>query len=167
MGPVDGEATDAVERVVRAEYGRLVRAVALSCGSVAEAEDAVQEAFGRAWERAQRGELPNHLEGWVVTVALNESRSAWRRTRRNQPLGGRPRAALSALDPELVDLRDAVSTLPARQREVVVLHYYLGYPVREIAGLLAVSEGNVKNALFRARNSLATALRVEEEVPNE
>ena len=67
----------------------------------------------------------------------------------------------------MVDLRDAVATLPTRQREVVVLHYYLGYPVREIAGLLAVSEGNVKNALFRARASLATALRVEEEVPNE
>ena len=53
------------------------------------------------------------------------------------------------------------------QREVVVLHYYLGYPVREIAGLLSVSEGNVKNALLRARASLATALRVEEEVPND
>jgi RNA polymerase sigma-70 factor (ECF subfamily) len=167
MGIVDGEATDAVERVVRAEYGRLVRAVALSCGSVAQAEDAVQEAFGRAWERAQRGDLPDRLEGWIVTVALNESRSAWRRTRRNQPLGGAPHAVGQPIEPELVDLRDAVATLPTRQREVVVLHYYLGYPVREIAGLLSVSEGNVKNALFRARASLATALRVEEEVPYE
>ena len=54
--------------------------------------------------------------------------------------------------------------LPRRQREVVVLHYYLGYEVRLIAGLLDVSEGNVKNALHRARASLARALNVEEEV---
>jgi RNA polymerase sigma-70 factor (ECF subfamily) len=155
--------TDAVEQLARAEYARLVRAVALSCGSTPTAEDAVQEALARAWERARRGESFDHLAGWVVTVALNLTRSRFRRTRREVPLAERADTSVEH-DASLVDLADAVRALPRRQREVVVLHYYLGYEVRVIASLLRVSEGNVKNALHRARASLARALRVEEEV---
>jgi RNA polymerase sigma-70 factor (ECF subfamily) len=155
--------TDAVEQLARAEYVRLVRAVALSCGSVAAAEDAVQEALARAWERARGGQSFHHLAGWVVTVALNLTRSRFRKARRERPLTDRADTSVE-YDPALLDLADAVRALPRRQREVVVLHYYLGYEIRVIASLLEVSEGNVKNALHRARASLARALRVEEEV---
>jgi RNA polymerase sigma-70 factor (ECF subfamily) len=162
MTDISGE-PEAVEQLVRTEYVRLVRAVALSCGSVPSAEDAVQEALTRAWERASKGESFEHLGGWVVTVALNLTRSRFRRGRREMPLRDRP-PVLIEHDPALIDLAIAVDALPRRQREVVVLHYYLGYEVRLIATLLDVSEGNVKNALHRARASLAASLREEEEV---
>jgi RNA polymerase sigma-70 factor (ECF subfamily) len=162
MEDISGE-RKAVEQLVRTEYVRLVRAVALSCGSPSVAEDSVQEALTRAWERAGRGEAFDHLAGWVVTVALNLTRSRFRRERREAPLTDRSDRS-SDPDPELIDLADAVDALPRRQREVVVLHYYLRYEVRLIAHLLDVSEGNVKNALHRARRTLATALHSEEEV---
>jgi RNA polymerase sigma-70 factor (ECF subfamily) len=163
MEGIAGESTDAVEQLVRAEYVRMVRAVALSCGSVPVAEDAVQEALARAWDRARRGERFEHLAGWVVTVALNLTRSRFRSARRERPLDERAERVVEH-EVELIDLAAAVDGLPRRQREVVVLHYYLGYEVRLIASLLDVSEGNVKNALHRARASLAHALRIEEEV---
>lgn len=155
---------DAIELLVRADYPRLVRAVAMSCGSLPTAEDAVQEALTRAWERAGSGEQFDHLAGWVVTVALNLARNRFRRLKRELPLDARPALTTTAIDPTLVDLSRAVAALPRRQREVVVLHYYLGYEIRMIASLLEVSDGNVKNALHRARASLARALGVEEEV---
>src|SRR5438876_11667136 len=63
------------------EYARRVAGVALACGSRAAAEDAVQEALARAWERSERGEQYDSLRAWVMRVAINLTRSAYRRTR--------------------------------------------------------------------------------------
>jgi DNA-directed RNA polymerase specialized sigma24 family protein len=56
-----------------------VAAVALVTGSRPAAEDAVQEALVRAWERTRKGEAIDSLGAWVATVALNVSRSGVRR----------------------------------------------------------------------------------------
>jgi RNA polymerase sigma-70 factor, ECF subfamily len=141
-------------------YGRVVGVVALVTGSRAAAEDAVHEALARAWER---GGI-DHLDRWVLTVALNLARNRWRKVRREVPAGDTARRddGCEPDDGRLVDLRRAVRALPARQREVVALHYLLDLPVAEVARLLGLSEGGVKHALFRARRSLAEALAVEE-----
>jgi RNA polymerase sigma factor (sigma-70 family) len=162
MSGVDG-GTDAVEALARTEYERLVRAVALSCGSLATAEDSVQEAFGRAWRRAADGATFDHLAGWVVTVALNEARRVGRRERRAGAHLDDPHESRAPDLAAVLDLRAAVLALPTRQREVVVLHYFLDWPIAAIAGALGVSEGNVKNALFRGRASLADHLAIDEE----
>jgi RNA polymerase sigma-70 factor (ECF subfamily) len=175
----DGSQLD--ERQIReflaTEYPRLVGAVALLAGSRALAEDSVQEALVRAWERSERGERIESLGSWVMTVAINLSRSAWRRRRVERraraKLGERMAAPMDpgTSAPELVDLRRAVDALPRRQREVVVLHYYLDLPVATIGVALGVDVGTVKTSLFRARRSLAAALGVadaehEEEEPD-
>ena len=67
-------------------YPRLVTAVALVSGSRAAAEDAVQEALARAWERSERGEAIESLPAWVTRVAMNLSKS---RLRRRVPNGER------------------------------------------------------------------------------
>jgi len=157
-----GGPTGAVAELVRDEYPRLVRAVALACGSLPEAEDAVQEALARAWDRAGKGQELDHLAGWVVTVALNLTRSGHRRLVRHRravtELGRRAEHDRPAEQPSDLDLRAAVESLPRRQREAVVLHYYLGFDVASIAATLGVSGGTIKTALFRARAALAAAL---------
>jgi RNA polymerase sigma-70 factor (ECF subfamily) len=146
----------------------LVGAVALIAGSRAPAEDAVQEALARAWERTERGERIDSLGAWVMTVAINLTRSAWRR-RRVERRAGKQLAERTArpVDPaavssELVDLRRAIDSLSVRQREVVVLHYYLDLPVAAIGAALEVDVGTVKTTLFRARRALAATLGVED-----
>lgn len=152
---------EAFRRFVESDYQRLVRAVALACGSAVAAEDAVQEALARAWERSQRGEVIESLGKWTVTVALNVVRSGLRRVRLQRRLWPRLARDLPGSpvdDVEVVELRNGLAALPRRQREATVLHYYLGFPVREIAVVLGVSQGTVKTALSRARASLARQL---------
>src|SRR5688500_14667093 len=67
-------------RVPGARLPRVVNAVALASGSYPAAEDAVQEALVRAWIRSERGERLESLPAWVAAVALNQTRSGWRRT---------------------------------------------------------------------------------------
>jgi RNA polymerase sigma-70 factor, ECF subfamily len=149
-------------------YPRLVAGVALITGSKAAAEDAVQEALARAWERSERGEQIESLPAWVTRVAMNLSKSRLRRMR----VEAKHRADVSgvvadggATSDSRIDLGRALASLPQRQREVTVLRYYLGLNVAEIADTLELHEGTVKTSLFRARAALAAALGepVEEE----
>jgi RNA polymerase sigma-70 factor (ECF subfamily) len=155
---------DRIRDFVDGEYAQVVATVSLVCGSVATAEDSVQEALARAWERLERGEHIDRLAAWVTTVALNLARSQmrrWRSERRARDRLGPLRDDLSnapAASGDAHAVREALRTLPRRQREVTVLRYYLGLDVREIAASLGVAEGTVKAMLFRARHSLAALL---------
>jgi RNA polymerase sigma-70 factor (ECF subfamily) len=140
-----------------------VAAVALACGSRPAAEDAVQDALARAWERSERGERIESLKAWVTKVALNLVRSGWRRALVERRHRSRARADERLAAPprppdDLLDLQRALAALPSRQREAVVLHYYLDLPVVQVASALGVTEGTVKTSLFRARHALALAL---------
>jgi RNA polymerase sigma-70 factor (ECF subfamily) len=162
---VDGE----IERCIRSEYQRLVGAVAVVTGSTAAAEDAVQEAFARAWERSRRGETFTHLPGWVATVALNHARRGHRRRQAEDRavvrLTAAPARVARPTDAAAVDVavHTAIAGLAGRQREAVVLHHLLDLDVATTADLLGVSEGTVKSALHRARAHLAEALADHEE----
>lgn len=158
--------TAEIERCIDEEYKRLVVVVSLVTGSTPLAEEAVQEAFARAWERSERGQEFDHLAGWVATVALNQARSGRRRMTTERWTMGRlartPRAE-PASTPELeIVVRSAVDGLARRQRDAVVLYYLLDVNVATCARLLRVSEGTVKTALARARVRLAEALGDQE-----
>jgi RNA polymerase sigma-70 factor (ECF subfamily) len=145
-------------------YPRLVAAVALVSGSRPAAEDAVQEALLRAWERSERGEPIESLPAWVTTVALNLARSGLRRLRAERRARTRIRAT-EITDPaevERVDVERALADLPRRQREAIVLRYYLEMDTKQVAEVLQVHEGTVKSTLFKARAALAEALGVRE-----
>jgi RNA polymerase sigma factor (sigma-70 family) len=150
-------------------YPRLVAGVALITGSRAAAEDAVQEALARAWERSERGEQIESLPAWVTRVAVNLSKSKLRRMRvearhRDDVASLQVADAGAASSDAKIDVERALADLPRRQREVTVLRYYLGLNVAEIASTLDLNEGTVKTSLFRARQALAAALGEPEPV---
>jgi len=155
----------ALREFLHTSYPRLVAAVALVCGSRPAAEDAVQEALLRAWERSEKGEEIDSLEGWVTTVALNLGRSGLRRMRSERRARARLDRSAAGEPPtaDRIDVDRALSALPRRQREVAVLRYYLQLDTREVASALQLDEGTVKSSLFRARASLAQALGIDNE----
>jgi len=170
LGSVEGDAVDEVElrEFLRERYPRLVGAVALVTGDAASAEDAVQEAIVRAWERTERGEQIAALDRWVAAVALNLSRSRLRRLRVERlarpKLVGAPPVQPSG---DRVDIGRALAELPRRQREVAVLRYVLDLSTEEIAKQMRTSEGTVKSQLFKARAHLAVALSLVEDPDEE
>ena len=155
----------AVREFLHTSYPRLVAAVALTSGSRPAAEDAVQEALLRAWERSERGDSIDSMNAWVTTVALNLARSGLRKVIAERKARSRLQgmAGGDVIDPERVDVERALTKLPRRQRESVVCRYYLGMDTKEIAKVLKVSEGTVKSTLFRARAALAVSLGVDED----
>lgn len=128
------------------------------------AEDAVCEALARAWERSERGERIESLAAWVTAVAVNLSRSRWRRLMAERRARERLERRLMEPDSDRsVDLERAMRRLSHRQRQATVLHYYLGYEVGDVADLLGIAEGTAKSTLHRAREALAGSLHVKED----
>jgi RNA polymerase sigma-70 factor, ECF subfamily len=165
--------SDLDEHSIRAflatDYPKVVAAIALISGSRAAAEDAVQEALARAWERSERGERIESLKAWVTTVAVNQVRSGFRSLRAERRARQRsgPRGSEGVVLPSVVgaeqavDVRRALMALPRRQREATVLRYYLDLDVAEVARVLRINEGTAKTTLHRARKALAVALGEE------
>jgi RNA polymerase sigma factor (sigma-70 family) len=111
------------------------------------------------------------LPAWVAAVALNQTRSGWRRAmaerraRRRMPESP---AALPGPSDDHMDVASALATLPRRQREVAVLRYLLEMSTAEVAAALGIGEGTVKSTLARARTHLARTLAIhDDEVAND
>lgn len=124
---------------------RLYRALVMTIRDRDVATEAIDEAMARAAERwSVIGEYASP-EGWVYRVALNWSRSVFRRRR---PVLAESEAVWDLLpDP---DVARAVADLPMRLREVVVARYYMDWSVPQISGHLNVPLGTVKSRLHRA-----------------
>jgi RNA polymerase sigma-70 factor (ECF subfamily) len=156
-----GGALDEIEvrRLIQEAYPKLVAGLTLVCGSRAAAEDAAQEALARWWERSSRGQTIETPEAWMTAVALNLARSRLRRLRAERRARDRLQpSSIPEPAPEVVDLRRALAQLPTREREAVVLHYYMDLSVAEVAAIQGVSDGTVKTSLHRARRRLAQTL---------
>jgi RNA polymerase sigma factor (sigma-70 family) len=148
----------------------VVNAVALASGSYPAAEDAVQEALVREWMRSERGEQLDSLPAWVAAVALNQTRSGWRRAMAERRARRRipESSGVAAPSADHVDVARALEALPRRQREVAVLRYLLEMSTAEVASALGIGEGTVKSSLSRARTHLVDALAVHDvEVTND
>ena len=138
-------------------------AVTLVTGNRPAAEDAVQNALAEAWVRTQRGKPIDNLTAWVWRAASNRAVSGVRRIlaerRASNRLEERDRTHRPAsTEAETVDIDRAVRRLPLRQRQVVVLKYFLSMRVDEMASVLGISEGSVKTSLHRGRGALARML---------
>jgi len=143
------------------DFDRLVGSVALVCGSRQLAEEAVAEAFTRAFARRSRFDEAKP-SGWIFRVAMNELKMRWRRDRlENRWLGRQRPETLQNTEPD-PELWAAVAELPQRQREVIALRYIAEYSQPEVADALGISVGTVASTLHDARQALGRALDREE-----
>jgi len=164
-----GLTEDELRDFVATSYGRIVAGLTLLCGSPGAAQDAVDEALARAWERSRSSTIES-LPAWITTVATRVALGTLRRRqaerRAVERLLSQPRPSAVPAEVAAVDVRRALAALPARQREATVLRYYFDLDIEAIATALGVSSGTVKTSLFRARASLAATLDISEAVGN-
>lgn len=154
-----------IDALYAASYRRLVVQMYALCGDLADAEDAVQEAFVTAIRKQRALAEVNNPEAWLRTVALNRIRGGWRHAlvvRRYEVKVPGPQATVE-VGPEHVAIVRALADLDDQQRHVVVLHHLADLSVGQIAAELGVPEGTVKSRLSRARGRLAGLLDDREE----
>ena len=140
-------------------------------GNAAEAEDAAQETFLRAYTRLHTYDPRRPFSTWLLSIASHYCIDCLRRRRVTWvPLedlgdGQWTSGSLPAPEEALIqeEARDEVQRLidrlPPPDRAVVVLRYWYDLSLREIAQVMGTTESAVKSRLFRARRALAQAVR--------
>jgi RNA polymerase sigma-70 factor (sigma-E family) len=153
-----------LEDLYRTHRMRLVRLAMLLVDEPATAEDVVQEAFAglhRNW-----GGLRDAAAaiGYLRTAVVNGSRSVLRRRKTARDytpphaVNARSAESLAMLTAEHQAVVAALSQLPPRQREVLVLRYYLNLSDQQIAADLGVARGTVASTVSRALAALGREL---------
>jgi RNA polymerase sigma-70 factor (sigma-E family) len=150
------------ERFVLERSTGLLRTAVLLVGDRGHAEDLVQTALLRLARRW--GSIREHPEAYARMVLVNLTRDHWRRLGRHAKEQELDEAVQHAVTRDPADtvvdrdaLRRALAGLPRRQREVMVLRFFVDLSVAETAAALGVSEGTVKTQTSRA----VTRLRQE------
>jgi RNA polymerase sigma-70 factor, ECF subfamily len=147
-----------------ASFGRLTGQLAAMTGDRAEAQDALQEAFIRAWQHRGRLDRTASPEAWVRTAAWRIAMTRWRRTQSGLRLlgpraaAGRPPESVAGPTPDRVALEAALRQVPAEQRRVLVLYYVCDLSVAQIAAETGAPAGTVKARLARGRAGMAPYL---------
>ena len=157
-------ATDAraLERLVESTGTGLVRYAARILGSVADAEDAVQEGYVKAYDALVAGRFDGRssLKTWLYRI-VTRTAIDYRRSRATRekfldvspdPAVDGPRAADAHV--ALRELEALLDELPDEQRGALVLQAMEGFTNREIGEILGCSEGAVEQRLVRARATL-------------
>jgi RNA polymerase sigma-70 factor (sigma-E family) len=159
-------ADEAVTRLFAAHYRQLVRLAALLLADRAVAEELVQDAYVQLHQRWTKLRDPHKALGYLRTSVVNGARSAQRRrgvadryVAGQLPLAPAPSAELGALGALAhAEVIAALRALPTRQREVLVLRYYLDLSETEIADTMGISRGAVKSHASRGIAALRTTL---------
>ncbi|MBG0562068.1 SigE family RNA polymerase sigma factor [Actinoplanes aureus] len=148
----DGFYRDTSRRLMRYAYGLT--------GDAGEAQDLVQEAYARAWQRWRRISRYEDPEAWLRLVVNRLSTDRWRRmfVRRDRAAAEPPLPPVAPPSENTVLLVTAMRTLPPAHRNALALHYLLDRSIADIAAETGASIGTVKSWLSRGRAGLATAL---------
>ncbi len=155
---------DAFAVLVGVSVARLDAAARLILRDHELARDAVQEGFVRAWRNLPTLRDPDRFDAWLRSLVVRSCIDVLRR-RGRRPIEVEllpadspaiPDIASTIADRELLDL--GLRSLPPEQRAVVVLHYYLGLPLPDVATTLGIPVGTAKSRLHRSLALMRTVI---------
>lgn len=163
--PAAWSADDAVTHLYSGHYATLVRLATMLLRDQGSAEEVVQDAYVALHQRWKRLKEPDRALAYLRTSVVNGARSQLRRRsvaarHLPQPPAAVDSAETSALAAEQRhQLLAALDRLPDRQREVLLLRYYLDLSEADIANTLRISRGAVKTHSSRGLAALRTTWR--------
>lgn len=136
---------DAFWRLVEPTLPRLYRACLAQCGTPTDAEDLIQDALLTAWRRIATLRDARAVGGWLAVIAVRHHARAAQRA-------GRGTASIDELPdpPETIDplgFIEWLAELPPQQRALLILHYYYGQPLTDVARLLGLNPGTTRSRL--------------------
>ena len=161
--PVEFDRREQFDRLYERYADDVLRVSYFYLGDKQRAEDVCQDVFLRLLTKGPQIQ-PGHEKAWLLKVALNRCRDLWRAAWVKRVVLGSPLEMLPAEDDieqyaEKSEVMEAVYQLNPAFKEVIMLHYYQGFGIAEIAAMLEVPEGTVSSRLSRARKKLETLLK--------
>lgn len=145
------------------QINRVYRLALLLLGSVTDAEDVAQTVFLKIWEKNPKFRDTDHETAWVLTTTRNQCRDLQKSFYRKHrtAIEDAPEKSVSFVSDADNEIWQALQSLPEKYRIVLYLHYYEGYPVKELSILLGRRESTLQTQLATGRKLLKESLKEE------
>ena len=164
---------DAFSELVARSIGRLTAVARMMVRDEFAAQDAVQDAFIEAWRSLPGLREPDRFEAWMRRLLV---RACFRSARRSKRVGAveirltpGDEPAVAGAERHLAvhdQLERGLARIPAEQRAVVVLVYYLDLPLADAAQAMDIPLGTAKSRLNRATHALRAAIEADDREPS-
>ena len=148
---------DAYAELMRDHINNLYRTAFAILLNEQDAEDSVQETLFTCWKKISGLKKPEYFRTWLTRILINQSYEIRRKRKTYIPLDEVPE--VSAEPRDYLELKEALMILDEKFRLPVVLFYFEGYSVEEIAGILSITKSGVRMRLLRARERLRSYLQ--------
>ena len=142
------------------KYGDMVRRICfVHLKKEEDVEDVFQEVFFKYTSNSASFVSAEHEKAWIIRVTINESKSLLRKWfHRKVELKEDLSIYGFEEEPKYPELLEAVLSLPQELKDVIYLHYYEGYKIKEIADILNRKENTIHTWLRRAKKKLSKML---------
>lgn len=148
------EKTKIYLQAVESYAGRLYNIAYFILGNKELAEDAVQESFIKIWKNLDTFSFHSSIYTWMYRIAHNTAINIYNREKKysSSELDYEPSKTENPIDK--MTLNTAIKILSPKEKQSIVMFYFLEYKIREIAEELSVSENTVKSWLKRSKEKL-------------
>ena len=148
---------DAFDKLVRTQLKKMYRIAIAMLQNEEDAADAIQETVLRCWMKIGQLKNDKYFETWLTRILINQC---------NDILRGRKKIVYVEDIPEIAhedhyfnnEWKTVLSGLSEKYRVVMELYYVDGFSTKEIAGMLHISDTNVRSRMVRGRKQLEQIL---------
>jgi RNA polymerase sigma-70 factor (ECF subfamily) len=159
---------DAFALLAGAAVARLDAAARLILRDPELARDAVQDGFVRAWRNLPALRDPDRFDAWLRQLVVHSCIDITRRRRRRvvevelTSINGRSTRDITSVIADREVLHDALRRIDPEWRAIVVLHYFLGLPLPEVAATMSIPLGTAKSRLHRSLAAMRATIAVDD-----
>jgi RNA polymerase sigma-70 factor (ECF subfamily) len=127
-------------------------------------DDIVQETFFKAWKARKSFKKDSNFKTWIYRIAMNSTYDNLNKMSRDNDYKSslyiENETSINSDDKDLIN--KGLLALSVKHREVFILYYKMGYSLREISGLVGISEGTVKSRLHYAKDKFTVFIKTNE-----
>lgn len=154
----------AFDRLFDKYYTQALKAAYLITGNTGDSENIVQDSFITCYQKLAKLKDPAKFKYWFFRIVTH---NAWRycnKRKQEQPVekvfddlavsDDKSAFEILAEKEAATEMKKAVNQLPVKQKTIIILYYYNGFSVKDIAKIMRCPQGTVKSGLYNSRKKL-------------
>lgn len=152
-----------LEQLIETEYAKMYRICLSYTHSQEDALDVIQDSFQKALLSFNRMEKIENFDAWFFRILVRTAIDSWRQKKRMPCSAAHEEwcyLGFIQLDERIsyLELRDILEQTPSPEREIIVLKFFEGFTIREIATILDLNENTVKTKMYRSLDTFRSIL---------
>jgi len=153
-----------LEQLIETQYQKMYRIAYSYTHSSEDALDVIQDSFQKALMDFSKVKKIDHFQAWFYKILVRTAIDHWRKNKRmplNFELEDGPGLEFIDFqnDVSYMELRELLSQTPSPEREIIILKFFEGFTLKEIAHILNLNENTVKTKMYRSLDNYKEILK--------